>query len=96
MEQLRESQVRSEQRWERAERMWARTEESVRALLALAQSHAGDINALQEAQARLTESQARTDRQMAETDERVGALVGAVEALIGGRRNGGGSERREG
>lgn len=96
MGQLRESQVRSEQRWERAERMWTRTEESIRALLALAESHEGEINALQEAQARLTESQAQTDRQMAETDERINALVGAVEALISERRNGGGAERREG
>lgn len=92
MEQLRESQARSEQRWERAERMWARTEESVRALLALAQTHEGEINALQEAQARLTASQERTDRQMAETDERINVLVNAVEAIISHRRNGEGGE----
>jgi hypothetical protein len=89
MRQLRETQ-------ESAERRWVRTEESVRALLTIAQSHEGEINALQEAQARLTASQQRTDKQMAETDERISALVNAVEATISGRRNGGGSERREG
>ena len=96
MQQLRETQTRSEQRWERAERMWVRTEESVRALLALAERHEGEIDTLRESQAQLREAQAQTDRQMRETDDRINALVNAVEALIGERRNGGGSEAREG
>jgi len=87
MQQLRDAQARSEQRWERAERMWASTEESVRALLDLAQRHDEEINTLRE-------SQAQTDRQMRETDERINALVNAVEALVSQRRNGG-SDARE-
>jgi hypothetical protein len=72
MQQLREVQARSEQRWER-------TEESVRSLHAIAQIHEREVTAL-------TESQARTDRQMAETDERINALVNVVERLVSDRK----------
>jgi hypothetical protein len=96
MQQLRELQTRSEQRWER-------TEESVRSLHAIAQIHEGEINSLVELQASYAESQTKlaeaqgrtdkqmseTDRRMAETDERINALVNAVERLISERRNGG-------
>ncbi|HEU4594529.1 MAG TPA: hypothetical protein VFS10_05115 [Pyrinomonadaceae bacterium] len=82
MQQLRESQANSERRWER-------TEESVRALLAIAQSHEDETNALRESQARLTEAQARTSNQMAETDERLNALINVVERHITEGRNGG-------
>ena len=72
MQQLRESQSRSEQRWER-------TEESVRSLHAIAQIHEREITAL-------GESQAHTDRQMAETDERINALLNVVERLVSDRK----------
>lgn len=92
MQRLREAQERNEQRWEqrweRAEQRWASTEESVRALLVITETHNGEINAL-------VEAQARTDRQMRETDDRVNALVNAVEALIS-RRSNGGADAREG
>jgi AcrR family transcriptional regulator len=84
MQQLRESQANSERRWER-------TEESVRALLAIAQSHEDETNALRESQARLTEAQVRTSSQMAETDERLNALINVVERHITEGRNGGGA-----
>jgi hypothetical protein len=90
MQQLRESQARADQRWER-------TEEGIRALLTIAQMHEGQITVIEEATAKLAESQAKTDAQMAETDkrmaetdERINALVNFVERLIGERRNGGG------
>jgi Spy/CpxP family protein refolding chaperone len=79
MQQLRESQARSEQKWER-------TAEGINALLAIAEIHDREIRSLAEVQA---EAQARTDRQMSETDERLNALVNVVERLISERRNGG-------
>lgn len=83
-----ERQTLAEQRQARAEQMWERTEEGIRSLLAIAQIHEQEINALSESQARLSESQAHTDRQMAETDERINALVNTVERIISERRNG--------
>ncbi len=76
MQSLREMQEHSEQRWERIERMWERTEGSVRSLHAIAQIHEGEITALAERQA--------------EVGERVNALVNTVERLISERRNGDG------
>lgn len=86
MQQLREAQAQAEERW-------GRTEEGIRALLAIAEIHDGEIKALAQTQARMTqaqaEAQARTDRQMAETDERLNTLVNVMERLISERRNGG-------
>ena len=100
MERLRASQARSEQRWEqrweRIERVWERTEESVRSLHAIAQIHEGEIAALAqaqaEAQARTDAQMTETDRRMAETDERLNALINTVERIISERRNGGRKE----
>ena len=86
----------------RAEERWARTEESIRALLVIAESHEQEITAnrkaqerLAESQARLAESQARTDKQMAETDERLNAFINFVERYLSSRRGGenGGDDR---
>jgi fructoselysine-6-P-deglycase FrlB-like protein len=63
----------------RAEERWARTETSVRALLANSESHEGEIAALREA---VREAQAATDRQMAKTDERINALIAVFERHI--------------
>jgi hypothetical protein len=83
MQQMREAQAQAEEKWERR---WGRTEEGIRALLAIAEIHDGEIKTLAETQA---QSQARTDKQMAETDERLNALINVVERLISARRNGG-------
>lgn len=92
MEKLRESQTRSERRWER-------TEGSVRNLLSIAQSHEDEMNELRESQKRLVEIQGHTDRQMSETDkrmaetnERINALINIMEQHIGEGRNGGSGE----
>lgn len=93
MQQLREAQVQSDERWERR---WGRTEEGIRSLLSIAEIHDGEIKALADAQASTAEAmaataeaQARTDKQMAETDERLNALVNVVERLISERLSGG-------
>ncbi|MCA1629373.1 MAG: hypothetical protein LC785_06810 [Acidobacteria bacterium] len=88
MQQMREIQAQADEKWERR---WGRTEESIRALLTIAEVHNQEITALADGQARLTEAQERTDRQMAETDERLNALVNVVERFISERRNGGSS-----
>lgn len=79
MQQLRETQARSEQKWER-------TEGGIRALLSIAEIHQQEFTELRQAQA---EAQARTDARLAETGERVDALVNTVKRLISERRNGG-------
>jgi chromosome segregation ATPase len=79
MQQLRETQARSEHKWER-------TEGGIRSLLAIAEIHQQEFAELQQVQAK---AQARTDAKLAETGERVDALVNTVERLISERRNGG-------
>ncbi|MDQ1560528.1 MAG: hypothetical protein QOD32_3588 [Pyrinomonadaceae bacterium] len=83
MQHMREVQAQADEKWERR---WGRTEEGIRALLAIAGIHDQEIKELAKVQA---EAQARTDRQMAETDERLNALVNVVERIISERRNGG-------
>src|ERR1044071_5527574 len=68
MQSLRDLQRQNEERW-------TRTSEEIRALLAIAEIHEGEITALAERQA--------------EVGERVDALVNTVEQLISERRNGG-------
>jgi len=75
-ERLREIREDNEARWARTDERWARTSEEIRALLAIAEIHEGEIATLAETQA--------------EVGERVNALVNTVERLIGERRNGGG------
>lgn len=103
MQQMREAQAQADEKWERR---WGRTEEGIRALLAIAEIHEGEIKSLAETQAAQAqaqaaqaqaqaEAQARTDKQMAETDERLNALVNVVERLISDRRNGGSGETKQ-
>ena len=97
MQRLRELHEQNEQRWASADERWAsaderweRTREQILALLAVAESHAQEINELGRAQARQTEAQARADARSAEIDERLNALINTVERVISERRNGGG------
>ena len=74
--------ARADERWARTDERWARTSEEIRALLAIAEIHEGEITALAERQA--------------EVGERVDALVNTVEQLISERRNGGRGEESSG
>ncbi|MCA1615082.1 MAG: hypothetical protein LC795_15800 [Acidobacteria bacterium] len=93
MQQLRETQARSEQKWER-------TAEGINALLAIAEIHQQEINELRQAQAQaqartdaqVAEARVRADAKSAETDERLNALINTVERIISERRNGGRKE----
>jgi Spy/CpxP family protein refolding chaperone len=91
---MQRSREEQEERWRKADERWARTESGIRALLAIAQSHEGEINALREAQERTDRQIAETGKQMAETDERLGALINFVERFVSERR--GNSEGQEG
>jgi hypothetical protein len=85
LQELRDVQARSEQKWER-------TAEGISALLAIAEIHEREISELRQIQA---EAQARTDAQMAETGERLNALINTVEQIISERRNGGRKEESQ-
>lgn len=98
MTRIEEAQLRSEERWkraeerwERAEQRWERTEEGVRSLLAIAEIHEREINAMVEAHVKLAEAlratQSETDRQLAETNERLNSLIEVVERYISERRH---------
>ena len=83
MQQLREAQARSEQRWER-------TEGGIRALLSVAEIHQQEIDTLKESQAQTDRQMRETDERFKETGERLNALIDTVERIISERRNGGG------
>lgn|GEM_PF-639315 len=92
---LQRFQEGQEGRWRKADETWGRIEASIRALLAVAQIHEGEIKALQEAQDRTDRQIAETGKQLAETGEqladtgeRVDALVNTLERLITERRDG--------
>jgi len=86
MQQLQEAQLR-------AERIWERTEGSVRALHAVAELQAQEIKELGEAvravdarQRDADERQRQADERGRETDERLNALINTVERFISERR----------
>lgn len=78
VKELAEAQRRTENRWERAE-------ESIRALLTIAEMHEREMTDIR---ATIKEAQDRTDKQMAETDERLNAFINFVERYLSGRRGG--------
>jgi hypothetical protein len=94
MQQMREAQAEADRRWDQR---WGRTEESIRALLSIAEIHQQEISSLGEAQAE-TDRQMRetaerfkeTGERFKETDEKLNALIDTVERIISERRNGGG------
>lgn len=72
----------------RAENRWGRTEESVKALLAVSEIHEREVAALLESHAAVIESQKQTDKQMSETNERLNILINTIERYISEGRNG--------
>jgi uncharacterized protein YoxC len=81
MQALREAQQRTDERW-------ARTESSIRNLLAIAEIQAGEIKELGESVKELGESVRAVDERHRSTDERLDALISAVERLVSDRNNG--------
>jgi excinuclease UvrABC ATPase subunit len=89
------NQQLASERMDRADERWARTEESIRALLTVAEIQAGEIKDLTEAvkavderQRQADERQWKADERAREIDERLNALINVVERYISERRNG--------
>ncbi len=84
MQQLQETQLRAEQRWER-------TEESIRALLTVAEIQAQEIKDLGESVRAVDARQREADERQRHADERLSALINTVERLISARGSGNGN-----
>lgn len=93
---IQQSKEDQEERWKKADEKWAKTEASVRALLALAEIHEREIMEQSGQIAENNRQIAENSRQIAalreagrETDERLNVLVNTVERVISERREGG-------
>ena len=80
-EAQKQGQSEAGQRWGRADERWARTEEGIRALLAIAELHEREI----QANSKQIPSLGETTRA---TDDRLKALITVVERQITEGRNG--------
>ncbi len=72
----------------RAEERWTRTEESIRALLSIAQIHEQEIMANSEQITSVSRDVASLGETTRATDERLNALINVVERQIANGRNG--------
>jgi hypothetical protein len=95
VEAMADSQRRSDERW-------ARTEEGIRSLLAIAEIHEREISDLKESireTSVITRAAAETARAASEagrnTDERLNALIIMVEKYLSERRNGRGQGEQQ-
>ncbi|CAN5128938.1 MAG: hypothetical protein H0T63_10650 [Pyrinomonadaceae bacterium] len=80
MQQLQEAQMR-------AERIWERTEGSVRALHGIVEIQAQEIKELGEAVRAVNGRQREADERQRHADERLNALINTVERYISEGRN---------
>ena len=80
-EAQKEAQKEAERRWAQSESRWARTEESIRALLTIAELHEREIQANTQQILSLGETTRATD-------ERLNTLINVVERQISDRGNG--------
>jgi hypothetical protein len=78
---IAEAQKGAEQRWAQSEERWTRTEESIRALLSIAEIHEREVQANTQQILSLGETTRATD-------ERLNALIHVVERQISDGRNG--------
>src|SRR6266545_3203194 len=72
----------------RAEEKWSRTEEGIRALLAIAELHEREIQSHSEQIMKNSEQILSLSEQTRSTDERLNALINVVERQISEGRNG--------
>src|SRR5437016_4098389 len=71
-----------------AEQRWARTEEGIRALLAIAEIHEREINTVSHQVSSLSRDIGTLGETTQATDDRLNALINIVEQLINERRDG--------
>ena len=82
VEQQAKYEVRSakaDERWAEADKRWASTEQSIRALLAIAEIHEREFEALREANKELGEASNELREAGRATDERLNVLINIVE-----------------
>jgi chromosome segregation ATPase len=72
----------------RAEERWTKTEESIRALLNIAEIHEREINALGQGISNVSQEILNLGETTRATDERLNALINVVERQISEGRNG--------
>lgn len=77
----KEGQAEAEDRWKRADERWVRTEEGIRALLAIAEMHEREIQSH-------TQQILSIGENAKATDGRLNALINVVERQISNGRNG--------
>jgi len=85
VEQQAKYEVRSakaDERWAEADKRWASTEQSIRALLAIAEIHEREFEALREANKELGEASNELREAGRATDERLNVLINIVERHI--------------
>jgi len=85
VEQQAKYEVRSakaDERWAEADKRWASTEQSIRALLAIAEIHEREFEALREANKDLGEATNELREAGRATDERLNVLINIVERHI--------------
>ena len=85
VEQQPKYEVRSakaDERWAEADKRWASTEQSIRALLAIAEIHEREFEALREAAKELREAGSELREAGKATDQRLSVLINVVERHI--------------
>lgn len=90
VEQQAQYEVRSakaDERWAEADERWATTEQSIRALLAIAEIHEREFEGLREANKQLGEASNELREAGKATDERLNVLINIVERHISEGRN---------
>ena len=78
---LTQVQAETEERWKRADERWVRTEEGIRALLAIGEMHEREIQSH-------TQQILSIGENAKATDDRLNALINVVERQISNGRNG--------
>ena len=86
--------VKADERWAEADKRWANTEQSIRALLTIAEAHEREFEGLHESTRELRESTRELRESMKElreagkaTDERLNVLINVVERHISDGHN---------
>jgi hypothetical protein len=74
--------VEADKRWAEADKRWASTEQSIRALLAIAEIHEREFEGLREADNSLRELTKELSEAGKATDERLNVLINVVEQHI--------------
>ena len=84
----KEGQAEAENRWKRADERWVRTEEGIRALLAITEMHEREIQSHTQQIQSHTQQILSIGENAKATDDRLNALINVVERQMSNGRNG--------